>query len=154
MHHHHISRPESVERHLSLTPNGNVRCQLKTSYRDGATLVIFEPLDFIARLAALPAWMHSFRKTLVRLGETACRSPEEFKAWSQNLGHEGVLMRFYSYGEVQPTRQSEIFKAVQSHRNHTRGQNVDEFAAAIVKAMRAQACVMFSLRRRIAPECR
>jgi hypothetical protein len=25
---------------------------------------------------------HSFRKTLVQLGERLCRSPEEFKAWS------------------------------------------------------------------------
>ncbi len=32
---------------------GNVRYQLKTPYRDGTTHVIFEPLDFIARLAAL-----------------------------------------------------------------------------------------------------
>ena len=38
---------------ISLTPNGNVRYQLKTPYRDGTTHVIFEPLDFIARLAAL-----------------------------------------------------------------------------------------------------
>jgi hypothetical protein len=30
-----------------------VRYQLKTPYRDGTTHVIFEPLDFIARLAAL-----------------------------------------------------------------------------------------------------
>lgn len=41
------------EKRLSLTPNGNVRYQLKTPYRDGMTHVIFEPLDFIARLAAL-----------------------------------------------------------------------------------------------------
>ena len=33
---------------------------------------------------------HSFRDTLASLGEKLCRSPEEFKAWSQNLGHEGV----------------------------------------------------------------
>jgi hypothetical protein len=38
---------------LSLTPNGNVRYRLKTPYRDGTTHVIFDPLDFIARLAAL-----------------------------------------------------------------------------------------------------
>ena len=81
---------------------------------------------------------HSFRKTLVRLGETTCRSPEEFKAWSQNLGHAGVLTTFYSYGEVQPSRQSEIFKALQSLRYNTEGQNVDELAAAVVRAMRAQ----------------
>ena len=49
----YISRPAIAENRLSLTPNGNVRCQLKTLYRDGITHVIFEPRDFIARLAAL-----------------------------------------------------------------------------------------------------
>lgn len=49
----YISRPAVSEKRLSLTPNGNVRYQLKTPYRDGTTSVIFEPLDFIARLAAL-----------------------------------------------------------------------------------------------------
>lgn len=49
----YISRPAVSEKRLSLTPNGNIRYQLKTPYRDGSTHVIFEPLDFIARLAAL-----------------------------------------------------------------------------------------------------
>jgi hypothetical protein len=49
----YVSRPAVAEKRLSLTPNGNVRYQLKTPYRDGTTRVIFEPLDFIARLAAL-----------------------------------------------------------------------------------------------------
>lgn len=49
----YISRPAVSEKRLSLTPNGNVRYQLKTPYKDGTTHVIFEPLDFIARLAAL-----------------------------------------------------------------------------------------------------
>ena len=49
----YISRPAIAEKRLSLTPNGNIRYQLKTPYRDGTTHVIFEPLDFIARLAAL-----------------------------------------------------------------------------------------------------
>jgi hypothetical protein len=30
---------------------------------------------------------HSFRHALAALGERTCRNPEEFKAWSQNLGH-------------------------------------------------------------------
>lgn len=61
-------------------------------------------------LADLPYFNpHSFRNTLAQLGEILCKSPEEFKAWSQNLGHEGVLTTFYSYGEVQTTRQAEIF---------------------------------------------
>lgn len=49
----YISRPAVCEKRLSLTPNGNVRYQLKTPYWDGTTHVIFEPLDFIAKLAAL-----------------------------------------------------------------------------------------------------
>ena len=38
---------------LALTANGQVRYALKKPYRDGTTHVIFEPEDFIARLAAL-----------------------------------------------------------------------------------------------------
>jgi hypothetical protein len=49
----YIARPAVSEKRLSLTAHGNVRYQLKTPYRDGTTHVIFEPLDFIARLAAL-----------------------------------------------------------------------------------------------------
>lgn len=48
-----ISRPAVAEERLSRTANGNIRYQLKTPYRDGTTHVILEPLDFIARLAAL-----------------------------------------------------------------------------------------------------
>lgn len=49
----YISRPAVSEQRLSLTSNGNIRYRLKTPYKDGTTHVIFEPLDFIARLAAL-----------------------------------------------------------------------------------------------------
>jgi hypothetical protein len=49
----YISRTAISERLLSLAANGNGRYQLKTPYRDGTTQVIFEPLDFIARLASL-----------------------------------------------------------------------------------------------------
>jgi hypothetical protein len=49
----YISRPAVSEKRLSLTAQGKVRYQLKTPYRDGTTHVVFEPLDFIARLAAL-----------------------------------------------------------------------------------------------------
>lgn len=55
---------------------------------------------------------HSFRNTLVRLGEQKCSSPEAFKAWSQNLGHEKVLTTFYSYGEVDFERQGTIIKSL------------------------------------------
>jgi integrase len=53
---------------------------------------------------------HSFRKTLARYGEQLCRTPEEFKAFSQNLAHEKILTTFASYGDVAPTRQAEIMR--------------------------------------------
>ncbi|MFZ0662524.1 MAG: hypothetical protein WAM66_07530 [Acidobacteriaceae bacterium] len=51
---------------------------------------------------------HSIRKTLAWLGEEVCKTPEEFKAWSQNLGHEQVLTTFMSYGKVADDRQGDI----------------------------------------------
>ena len=54
---------------------------------------------------------HSFRKTLALLGQTLCRTPEEYKAWSQNLGHEHVLTTFCSYGDVSSHRQTEILRS-------------------------------------------
>ena len=53
---------------------------------------------------------HSFRKTLALLGGQICKSPEEYKAWSQNLGHENVLTTFSSYGDVARQRQAEIIR--------------------------------------------
>ncbi len=49
----YITRPAISEKRLSLTEHGQVRYTLKTPWRDGTTHVIFEPLDFMARLAAL-----------------------------------------------------------------------------------------------------
>ncbi len=49
----YIARPAVSGKRLALTSHGNIRYQLKTPYRDGTTHVFFEPLDFIARLAAL-----------------------------------------------------------------------------------------------------
>jgi Putative transposase len=48
----YIARPAVSEKRLSLTAH-KVRYALKTPYRDGTTHVVFEPLDFIAKLAAL-----------------------------------------------------------------------------------------------------
>jgi integrase len=53
---------------------------------------------------------HSFRKTLALLGGRICKTPEEYKAWSQNLGHDHVLTTFSSYGDVGSYRQAEIIR--------------------------------------------
>jgi integrase len=55
---------------------------------------------------------HSFRHALASLGERTCQNPEHFKAWSQNLGHEGVLTTFSSYGPVSEQRQAELIKTL------------------------------------------
>ena len=46
-------RPPLSTKRLSLTRYGKLRYELKTPYSDGTTHVLFEPLDFISRLAAL-----------------------------------------------------------------------------------------------------
>jgi hypothetical protein len=45
-------------------------------------------------------------------GGQICKSPEEYKAWSQNLGHENVLTTFSSYGDVALHRQAEIIRGL------------------------------------------
>ena len=55
---------------------------------------------------------HRLRDTLVQLGERLCLGPEEFKAWSQNIGHCGTLVTFTSYGQVAPYRQGELIRKV------------------------------------------
>jgi len=42
--------------------------------------------------------------------------PEEFKAWSQNLGHQSVLTTLYSYGDVPDYRQAELIKKLSQPR--------------------------------------
>lgn len=81
---------------------------------------------------------HSFRNTLVSFGEKQCKSPEDFKAWSQNLGHEGVLTTFYSYGEVQPQRQAEIIQRLNSPFEKS-NDDTDKLAEAIVSKINALA---------------
>jgi integrase len=91
---------------------------IRTIFRDAfrlAGLMYFNP--------------HSFRKTLAQLGERACRTPEELKAWSQNLGHEDVMTTLRSYGEVPSSRQAEII------RNLQRSSEPDMDAAAALKAL-------------------
>ena len=87
-------------------------------------------------LAGLPYFNpHSFRNTLVNLGKTLCKSPEEFKAWSQNLGHEEVLTTFINYGAVEIGRQSEIFKQFGELRSEPSLSNAQAFAKAVAKEL-------------------
>ncbi len=82
---------------------------------------------------------HSFRSTQAELGEKVCQSPEEFKTWSQNLGHEKVMTTSMSYGEVQANRQAEIIQQLGlpcESANHA--FNADEFSKAVARKMKEE----------------
>jgi len=59
----YVSRPPVAVDRMALTSSGQVRYTLKTPYRDGTTHIVLEPLDLMARLAALvpPPRMHLTR---------------------------------------------------------------------------------------------
>jgi len=78
---------------------------------------------------------HSFRHALVALGEKRCRTPEEFKAWSQNLGHESVLTTFVSYGQVALPRQAELIGAL-SEPEKGGALSPEELAKVLATALR------------------
>ncbi len=76
-----------------------------------------EPIRKVFRAAFARAGLpyanpHSFRNTLARLGERICHTPEEWKAWSQNLGHESEATTFVGYGHVTAERQNHLIKAL------------------------------------------
>jgi hypothetical protein len=50
------------------------------------------------------------RSTLTQLAYKLQLSPEQFKAWSQNMGHEKPLTTLNSYGHVSIERQAEIIR--------------------------------------------
>ena len=63
--------------------------------------------------AGLPVFApHSFRKTLVKHGDQVCKTREQFKAWSQNLGHDSVVTTLSAYCPVSNERQAELIRGL------------------------------------------
>jgi integrase len=82
---------------VAWTNAGPIRCIFRQAF-ERADLRYFHP--------------RSFRRTFAALGERVCQTPEDFKAWSQNLAHEGVLTTFSAYGAVAAQRQAEIINGM------------------------------------------
>ncbi len=61
--------------------------------------------------------------------------PGRVKAWSQNLGHQGVLTTLYSYGDVPDYRQAELIKKLNTPRQ-TQNADVEAIIAATIKQMK------------------
>ena len=76
---------------------------------------------------------HSFRNTLVRFGQQTCQTPEAFKAWSQNLGHDQVMTTLSSYGHVETRRQGELIRDL--------GMTKDDIAELIAIGRAARAAM-------------
>lgn len=94
-----------VGKHLQFTNAGLSRTHWQTSgsVRDALKR------QFVA--LGLPYFHpHAFRDTLVQLGQQRCRTAEDFKAWSQNMGHDDVMTSFRAYGAVSQDRQAEIIR--------------------------------------------
>jgi integrase/recombinase XerD len=89
-----------------------------------------KPLKWLACLTSIHTVLG---KRWLRLGRLFANRHKNLKAWSQNLGHEGVLTTLYSYEHVQEQRQGEILKFLKNPRG-SGIQTADEIARAIVKA--------------------
>jgi site-specific recombinase XerC len=75
-----------------------------------------EPVRFIFRRGFAAAGLpyhnpHSLRGMMVRHIMTLDLTPEELKAWSQNIGHSDPLTTFTSYGQIPTHRQGELIRA-------------------------------------------
>lgn len=56
---------------------------------------------------------HSLRRTLMHLAYDRNLGPRELKAWSQNLGHDGMLTSLTSYGALGLEEQARVMAALE-----------------------------------------
>jgi hypothetical protein len=117
----YIARPAFFEKSLSLTGQGKVRYELKTSYRDGTTHIIFEPLDFIAKPAAL---VPKPRVNLTCLdSEHPCSSPYGQPTLSKFIPDEFVTVCSHPTASI-VFRWRLLAGAKTTRRNHRMGHKV------------------------------
>ena len=76
------------------------------------------PLNKIIRnafaMVQLPQYTpHDFRRTLIKLASDRCKTVEEFKAWSINIGHDNIAVTMGSYLPVTQQRKEELIQGMQ-----------------------------------------
>ena len=78
----YITRPPIATKRLSVDGRGRVVYQYKQPFRDGSTHVVLEPLDFIARLAALvPRQLPTYESSQFRSWPTAVIDSSKIRGW-------------------------------------------------------------------------
>lgn len=81
----------------------------RRGYSGGAALNTIIRAAFAA--VQLPQYTpHAFRKTLTLYGNELTKTPEQFKAWSLNLGHSNVATTMNSYLPISTERQMELIR--------------------------------------------
>ena len=97
--------------HIGIGPNGGfaaIGISRESWSNSGPIRTIFREAFGAAGLPYFNP--HSFRDTLVQLGEQACPTVEAFKAWSLNIGHKGMLTTLTSYGNMSAQRQASLIR--------------------------------------------
>lgn len=81
---------------------------------------------------------HGFRHATVLTALKGCRSPEEMKALSQNIGHEQVMTTLMTYGNLAPERVEELIGALDfSAERKDRMATIDEVKRLMSKLERS-----------------
>jgi hypothetical protein len=106
-----VARPPIATERLSLAANGQVVYRLRRRWRDGTEAVVFDPLSFLERLAALDPRLRTHqityhgvlapaaaRRDLVVPGSRArslalARTPRQRLTWAELLKRVDVLTR-------------------------------------------------------------
>jgi integrase len=79
---------------------------------------------------------HSVRHALVQLGFRVCRTPEELKAWSQNMGHSDMWTTIAAYGEISEWRQAALIEKLAKERGEPVDDALIREAAEFVRKVR------------------
>ncbi len=94
---------------MTATPGPGTDGLKRAVWRNAAPIRAIFNRAFAA--AGLPCFSpHRVRNTLVDYACKQCRSPEELKAFIQNLGHANVATTLMSYGRSPLTRQMELIR--------------------------------------------
>jgi integrase len=79
---------------------------------------------------------HTVRDTLTQLAYRLALSPEQLKAWSQNMGHATVLTTLAGYGHVATERQGEILSSLARFGESSKhAESPRELAAKLVEML-------------------
>ena len=98
----YIARPVVSTHRMELLADDRIRYELKTPYQNGTTHVVFEPLDFISRLASL-------------VPKPRCHLTRFHGVFAPNSHHRRQITREAKRNKIQPTSE-DVTETVESRR--------------------------------------